>query len=184
MPALCNGPDYCCKVVVGEHHIGDILGDIGTRYAHADAYIGLLYGGSIVHAVARHCGYFVSLLPSADYSGLVLGLDSGIDCDFRQKLLELLVAHLLKFHALDCQIVLTQHLKFAGYGHGRKLVVARYHYGRDAGSAGCFYRILNLGTHRVYHAAESQETELFLEISGLAALGLALPDSLSRGQHS
>lgn len=42
------------KVVVGEDHVGGVLGDRSAG-AHGDADVGALERGRIVHAVARHC---------------------------------------------------------------------------------------------------------------------------------
>ena len=54
------------KGVVLEHDIRRLAGDIGAALAHGDADIGLLEGGRVVHAVARHGDDSAGFLPQAD----------------------------------------------------------------------------------------------------------------------
>ena len=42
------------EVVVGQHHVAGVLGDLGAAEAHRDADVGLLERGRVVDAVAGH----------------------------------------------------------------------------------------------------------------------------------
>jgi hypothetical protein len=43
------------KVVVGEHHVGRVLGDLGAGQPHGDADVGLLERRRVVDAITGHC---------------------------------------------------------------------------------------------------------------------------------
>mmetsp|Transcript_6102 Transcript_6102/g.17879 ORF Transcript_6102/g.17879 Transcript_6102/m.17879 type:complete len:558 (-) Transcript_6102:1715-3388(-) len=53
-PPFLDGAHDGGEVVVGEDHVGRLLGDLGPRHAHGDADGGLLEGGGVVHSVPRH----------------------------------------------------------------------------------------------------------------------------------
>src|SRR5699024_6495459 len=67
------------KVVVGQHHVGHVLGDVGAGDAHAHADVGRLDGGGVVDAVAGHGGDGAVALPGGDDAHLVLRLDAGVN---------------------------------------------------------------------------------------------------------
>ena len=66
-------------VVVGQHHVGGLLGHIGAGDAHGHADIGALDGGRVVDAVAGHGHHFVVGLQGIHDAHLVLGRDAGED---------------------------------------------------------------------------------------------------------
>src|ERR687898_543982 len=76
--SICSGNDGR-EVVVGEDHVGRFLRDVGARYAHRHAYVGLSQGRSIVYAVAGHSNDVALILQSLDYVELVLRRDSRVD---------------------------------------------------------------------------------------------------------
>ena len=53
-PPLLDGADDGGEVVVGDDHVGRLLGDLGPLDAHGDADVGLLQGRGVVHPVAGH----------------------------------------------------------------------------------------------------------------------------------
>src|SRR5690606_30259103 len=60
--AFLNSRDNAGEVVIGEHHIGRTLADLGAGDAHRDADIGLLERGGIIDAVTCHSGHFAGRL--------------------------------------------------------------------------------------------------------------------------
>ena len=53
-PAFLDGGDDRGEVVVGEHHVGRLLRDVGAGDAHRDADVGGLQRRRVVDAVAGH----------------------------------------------------------------------------------------------------------------------------------
>ena len=94
-PALSYGVLYRRKVVVEQNHVGGLFGDVGARYAHGDADIGLLQGGTVVHAVARHGGDFTRALQRFDYSQLIRGRYAREHHAVLYSLVKLFVGHLV-----------------------------------------------------------------------------------------
>ena len=75
--AFLDGLDDAGEIVVGQHHVGGLLGDIGAGDAHGDADIGGLECGRIVDAVAGHGDDVALALQRAHDAQLVLGIDAG-----------------------------------------------------------------------------------------------------------
>ena len=72
-PAVADGGDDGGEVVVLEHHVGGVLGDVGTGDPHRHADVGLFQCGGVVDSVAGH-GHDVALaLQHLDDADLVLG---------------------------------------------------------------------------------------------------------------
>ena len=143
------------EVVVGEHHVGYIFGDVRAGDAHAHADVRRLQSGGIVDAVSGHGGDAARLLPGPDDAGLVLRLDSGIDADAGQLPAEGIVVHLLKLGAGDSPAALLQNVQLPGDGGGRVHMVAGDHDGADARPAALGDGGPDLGTDRVYHACQA-----------------------------
>ena len=90
--------DDGAEVVVGEDHLGALLGNFGTGDAHRDADIRGFDGGRVVHAVAGH-GHDIALpLQRFDDLQLVFRRDARVDgdvaggvveCGFVRQLVEL-----------------------------------------------------------------------------------------------
>ena len=76
-PPLLDGTDDAGEVIVGDHHVGVFLGDLGALDAHGDADVRLLHGRGVVHPVARHGDNVPLLLQRLDDLQLVLGRDAG-----------------------------------------------------------------------------------------------------------
>ena len=92
-------PDKMC--IRDRNHVGDVLGDIGTGDAHANADVGALDGRGVVHAVAGHGDDVAQALPSVDDASLVLGLDAGVDGNLGDAGLEVLIGDLVELGAGD-----------------------------------------------------------------------------------
>ena len=79
--AFRNGVAYGHEVVVGEHHISRLLGDVRALLAHCNSNIGSLKRSSIIHAVARHGNDFFLALEGTHQSKLMSGGNSIEDFD-------------------------------------------------------------------------------------------------------
>ena len=81
------------EIVVGQHHVGGLLRDVGAGDAHGDADIGGLERGRVVDAVAGHGDDVALALERADDPQLVLGIDAGEHAHLLDDRVELGVAH-------------------------------------------------------------------------------------------
>ena len=113
------------EVVVGKHHVGNVLGDVGAGDAHADADVRVLDGGSIVHTVARHGNDLVLGLPSLDDAGLVLGLNASVHAVLLDVLIELFLRHLVDLGTGDGLAAILDDTEVLGDSHGGVDVVTR-----------------------------------------------------------
>ena len=80
-PAALDRGDDRGEVVVGEDHLGGVLGDLGAGDPHRHADVGPRQRRRVVHAVAGHGDDVALLLEDADQAHLVLGRDPGDDAD-------------------------------------------------------------------------------------------------------
>ena len=165
---LFAGTDDGGEVVVGKHHVGDVLGNVGTGDAHADADVGTLDGRGVVDAVARHGHDLVARLPSLDDTGLVLGLDAGVHAVVLDVRVEFLVAHAIEVGTGDGMAAIGDDTQLLGDGHGGVDVVARDHDGADTGIVGLADGVGDLGADRVNHAGQAAEDQVVLERGGAA----------------
>ena len=166
--ALFAGTDDGGEVVVGKHHVGDVLGDIGTGDAHAHADVGALDGRGVVDAVARHGHDLVARLPSLDDAGLVLGLDAGVHAVVLDVRVELLFAHAIEVGTGDGLAAIGDDAQLLGNGHGGVDMVARNHDGADTGVVRLADGVGDLGADRVNHAGQATEDQVMLERGGAA----------------
>ena len=60
------------EVVVGEHHVGGFLGDLGTAATHRHADVGLLERRGVVDPVSGHRDHVIAGLQALDESELLL----------------------------------------------------------------------------------------------------------------
>ena len=88
------------EVVVGEHDLRGLLGDLGAA-AHGDADVGLLERGGVVHGVAGHGDDLAGLLHEPGQPHLVLGRDPAEHVQLRQPFDHLGVGQLLQLGAGD-----------------------------------------------------------------------------------
>ena len=73
------------EVVVGEHELAGLLGDLRAA-AHGDADVGLLQRGGVVDGVAGHRHDLAGLLHQPGEADLVLGRDATEHVQLRQLL--------------------------------------------------------------------------------------------------
>jgi len=77
--ALFNGVEDGGEVVVGQDHVGRLLGDVGAVHAHGDANVGLLERWRIVDPVSRHGDNIAAGLEGPDDFQLVVRVRSRKD---------------------------------------------------------------------------------------------------------
>ena len=174
-PALFNGGNDSCKIIVRKHHIGNIFCNIRARDAHAHADIGCFDGSCIVHAVAGHCGNFASPLPCLDNAHLVFGLHAGIHRILVNIIVKLIIGHFVQLRARQ---------RFGGIGNDSELfcncnrritVVTGYHDGTDPRLAAFFDGRYRFRANRVYHAGNSDVCKILFEILRRCDRGLFVP---------
>ena len=77
--ALLHGCHDRGEVVVGEHHVGRLAGDVGAGDAHRDPDVGGLHRRGVVDAVAGHGDHVAESLQRPHDPQLVLGRHAGVD---------------------------------------------------------------------------------------------------------
>ena len=77
--ALAHRRDDGGEVVVGQDHVGRLLGDVGAGDAHRDADVGRLQRRRVVDAVAGHRDDVAVGLQRVDDAQLVLRRDARVD---------------------------------------------------------------------------------------------------------
>jgi hypothetical protein len=80
-PTLADGADDGGEGVVGQDHVGGLLGDLGAGLAHGHPDVGPAQGGGVIHAVAGHGHYLPAGLPGLDDVELLLGGGAGVHRD-------------------------------------------------------------------------------------------------------
>ena len=181
---LFAGTDDGGEVVVGEHHISDVLSNVGAGDAHTDADVGALDGRGVVDAVAGHGDDLVARLPGLDDAGLVLGLDAGVHAVVLDVRVELLVAHAVEVGTGNGLAAVGDDAQLLGDGHGGIDVVARDHDGADAGVVRLADSVGHLGTDRVNHAGQATEDQVMLKRSGAAVGGNLGVGAARQRQHA
>ena len=81
------------EVVVGQHHVGRFLGDVGAGDAHGHADVGGLQRRRVVDAVAGHRHHRAVALQGLHDAQLVLGIDARVDRHLPDRPVERLVRH-------------------------------------------------------------------------------------------
>ena len=77
--ALLDRGDDRGEVVVGQHHVGGLLGDVGAGDPHGHADVGGLQRRRVVDAVAGHRHHRAAALQRLHDPQLVLGVDPRVD---------------------------------------------------------------------------------------------------------
>ena len=152
-----DGGDDGGEVVVGEDHLGGVLGDLGAGDPHRHADVRSGERRRIVHAVARHGDDVPLLLEDADQPHLVLGRHSGDDADAVDLGFELVVG---KGGELGAGERASFDAELAGDRGGGRGVVAGDHADADAGVLAEGDGVLGLLARRVDDADEGEQLEL------------------------
>ena len=183
--ALAYGAHDGGKVVVGQHHIRHILGNVGAGDAHAHADVGGFDRRGVVDAVAGHSRHSPPLAPCVNDADLMLRLHTGVHAVLLHLLGQLLVAEAVQSAAGNGLRGIVQYPQLLGDGHGGILVVAGDHHWPDACRAALLDGGLHLRTHRVDHTRQTHEAQILLQILRAVVLGqAALPQADGRRQHT
>ena len=182
-PFLYGGGDRG-EVVVGQHHLGRLFGNLGALDSHCDANIGFLEGRRIVHAVAGHRHDLLVRLDRLDETELVLRAGAREDVDVADPLLQCRGIHFLDLCPGDCgsSVADAEHLGDRGRGD---LVVPGDH--RDADAAGMAFRhgFYRLRPRRIEQPDEAEQNQVLREIRRAEVAGI---DSRilepRKGQHA
>ena len=174
-PPLFDGRDDRGEVVVGDDHVGRLLGHLRPLDAHRHADVGLLQGRRVVDAVAGHGDDLAAPLEGLDELQLVLRRDAGEDAGCRNDPVE------------TCDV---ESLEFAGM-HGRERPAERVavepelptdlrcggrlvsgdHDGPDPRLATRGDGVLHLIPERVDHPDEADEHEVAIEVVAAVVVG-------------
>ena len=154
--------DDGAEVVVGEDHLGTLLGNFGTGDAHRDADVRGFDGGSIVYAVAGHSHDIALPLQRFDDFQLVFRRNARVHGDFAGGLVErLLVRQLVELNAGEhfatkvgaadraAVSVRFNNAQIAGDACRGKRMVTGNHDGADAGAMRFGDGIAHFGTRRI-----------------------------------
>ncbi len=162
-PPLLDGGDDAGEVVVGEHHVGGLLGDVGAGDAHGHADVGVLERRRVVHAVAGHRDDVATRFQRLDDARLVLRRDATAHLQTIAFVLQFGIVERLDFGPGQHQAARRQQTDLSGDGFGRFTVVTGNHDGAQSCSARHFQRLDGFGTRRVDHAEHADEDEVLLD---------------------
>ena len=170
--AFAHRLDDGAEVVVGEDHLGTLLGNFGTGDAHRDADVRGFDGGSIVYAVAGHSHDIALPLQRFDDFQLVFRRNARVHGYFAGGLVErLLVRQLVELNAGEhfatkvgaadraAVSVRFNNAQIAGNACRGKRMVTGNHDGADAGAMRFGDGIAHLRTRRIddaHHADPDQ----------------------------
>jgi hypothetical protein len=144
------------EVVVGQHDGAGLLGGFGAFAAHGHAHVGLLQGGRVVDAVARHGHHFAAGLQGLHQPQLVFGAGAGEHVHLLHALAQGGVVHGLDLGA-GHRAQLFAHAQLGGNGAGGDGVVAGDHLDADARRLALRHRADGFVARRVDDADQAQQ---------------------------
>ena len=164
--ALLDGGDDGGEVVVEQHEVGGLAGDVGAGAAHRDADVGRVQGRAVVDAVAGHGDDVAPGLQRVGDAQLVLGLDPGDDdaVAVEQGTEQLLVAG----RSLPSSTIRSGPSSPTSAAIARAVagMVAGDHGDPDAGPAARGDGVRRAGTGRVLEPEQAEQLEFVLGVVG------------------
>ncbi len=163
-PPFLNGGFDGCEVVVGQHHVRCLLGDLGARNAHGNPDICLFERRRIVHAIARHGHDMPPCLKGAHKIELLLWSHSGENVGFfgsGDQFLRGKKRHLFageNSRAGRQAFGLRDDADFFGDDRSRQGVVPRNHLDPNAGPQTGMNGFNGLFTGRIDHPLQAKES--------------------------
>ena len=124
------------EVVVRQHDVGRLLGDVGAGDAHGDADVGVLERRRVVDAVAGHRDDVALVLPGAHDLELVHRRDARVDRHLLDDGRERRLVHLGQLLAGQDRVALAEDADLPGDRDRGELVVAGDHHRPDAAPGG------------------------------------------------
>ena len=155
--------DDAGEIVVGQHHVGRLLGHVGSGDAHGNADIGTLQRRRIVDAVAGHRHDMVIGFHRLDDARLVLRRNAAAYLQALGALGQLGVAQRFDFAAGQHQAIRTQHADVARDRFRRILVVAGDHHALEASPVRDLQCLDDFLTRRIDHAEQADEDQIALD---------------------
>ena len=156
-PALLDRGPQRAEVVVGEHHVGRLLGRGAAAAPHRHADVRLPQGGSVVDAVARHRDHLALRLQRADEAELVLGRHAGVDVGVPHPVAERVVVGRLELGSGDGSSPCEPE-RPSDRQRGARMV-ARDHHHADACLLARGDRAEGTVARRVDHGLQAQEAQ-------------------------
>ena len=151
------------EVVVGEHHVGRLAGDVGAGTPHRDPDVGGFDRRGVVDAVAGHRHHVAERLERLHDPQLVLGRDAGIDPGRRRHAAERRVVAAIDRGARDHAVGPLHEPQLPPHGERRCRVIPRDHHRPDAGGTAAVDGGPRLVAGRIDHADEPHVHEPALE---------------------
>ena len=182
-PTFFDCGDDGGEIVVGEHDVGRLLRDIGTRDPHRDADVSHLKGRGIVDAVTGH-GYDGSLpLEGLHDPQLVFRIDAGINRRVLDHLSKGNVRGPLEFGTGD-RSFLAGDAKVHGDDAGGLWMISGNHHRPYSCSLRSAYGVSRLVARGVDHADEPGKHEVLLDafVDVVVRYGTTGKDSIGDGQ--
>jgi hypothetical protein len=169
---LLDGVEDRSKVIVGEHDIRSLLGDIGTGLTHGNTNVGTLERGRVVDTVTGHGDEALATVKSLNHADLGLGSATGDNERKAGKLINLLIGELVEIvsghnHSLgdigsDLVHAGRQDADLEGDGTGGLRVVTSQHVDADTSLVEHGDGRTRLGAGRVVEADKTAEGEVVL----------------------
>ena len=173
-PPLLDGRHDRGEVVVGEHHVGRLAGDVRAADAHRNPDVSGLHRRGIVDAVAGHRHDMAEALQRPHDSQLLLGRHTRVDHRVGGDSPERGVVERVDLRPSDGPRGRDGEAELAPHRQGRGGMVTGDHHRPDAGRAAPSDRRLRLLARWIDHADKPDEHELPLDLGGMTAEGLGL----------
>ncbi len=181
---LLHCRDNADIVVIREHHVSGIFGNIRARDPHGNANVCLLDGGSVVDTVAGHRHNFSIGLQCIDNANLVFRGDAREYIrlfDFNN---QLLVVNFIQLGAGEHLMPWTKKTNALGNSPGCVRVVASDHQRTNAGFGGCQQGRFHFRPGRVDHADETGKDQVLFHILAVTFVGFVRYQAVSHTQNT
>ena len=171
-PPLLDGRHDRGEVVVGEHHVGRLAGDVRAADAHRNPDVSGLHRRGIVDAVAGHRHDMAEALQRPHDSQLLLGRHTRVDHRVGGDSPERGVVERVDLRPSDGPRGRDGEAELAPHRQGRGGMVTGDHHRPDAGRAAPSDRRLRLLARWIDHTDEPNKHELPLDPGGIIFEGL------------
>ena len=164
-PALLDRGDDRREVVVAQHHVGRLLGDVRAGDAHRDTDVGTLQGRRVVHAVPGHRHDLALRLQRPDDPQLVLGRHPGEHVLVQDERVQRLVGEAIELGAAHRRLAVAD-TELASDRPCRQRVITGDHDRPDPCRPARRDRLPDLVARRVDDADQADQHEIVLDIHG------------------
>ena len=144
-------------MIIGEDHIGGVLGHLGAGDSHGDSDICLFERRSIVYTVAGHGDDPAFSLPCLHDADLMLGSHPRIDRYLFYHLIQRVVRESIQLRTGVGQIAVVPDSDLTRDRNGRLLMISRDHDRLYAGLRRIFHCSCGFRAGWIHHCDQSQE---------------------------